>query len=211
MELVGTKSSIWIIHRSRIKITLEERNHLTVGIKSLKRKGSSVRETSKKAHTNELISAMPVQALKRKGSSARETSKKACTNKPISARPIQAALILEANMAAPLLTLPPVDTTAAPLEQCKVVEKGKKKKDAIRKRVRWMVENSNGEGSDQERVSLDDRDVIQSLMKGSILLHIIDKMIKKEDAERFDESFAIFLEVINTFKLNQMQNVLSKL
>ncbi|EHA8586785.1 hypothetical protein COCNU_scaffold000934G000040 [Cocos nucifera] len=32
-------------------------------------------------------------------------------------------------------------------------------------------------------------------MKGSILSHIIDKMVRKENAERFDESFTAFLEL----------------
>ncbi|KAG1338499.1 hypothetical protein COCNU_04G008050 [Cocos nucifera] len=62
-----------------------------------------------------------------------------------------------------------MDAIPAPPEQHEVVDKGKKKKDAIRKRLRRMVENSSGEGS--------------------------DKMIGKEDAERFDVSFAAFLKL----------------
>ncbi|EHA8587614.1 hypothetical protein COCNU_scaffold002825G000020 [Cocos nucifera] len=85
--------------------------------------------------------------------------------------PVQAAPILEADVVAPILTSSPMDATPTPFKQCKVIEKGKKKNDAFRKRV------------------------IQSLMKDSILLHIVDKMIGKENAERFDESFTAFLKL----------------
>ena len=62
-----------------------------------------------------------------------------------------------------------------------------------------MVESLSGEGFDQERASLDDREVVQSLMKGSILPHIVEKMVRMKDAMRFDESFAAYLKVIHFF------------
>ncbi|EHA8589184.1 hypothetical protein COCNU_scaffold008409G000010 [Cocos nucifera] len=117
--------------------------------------------------------------------------------------PIQAAPVLEADVAALIPTLLQADAASAPSEQCEVVKKGKKKKDAIKNRIRRMVENSNGEGFDQEQASLDDQEVIQSLMKGSILPHIVDKMIRKEDAERFDEFFTIFLKGITCLSIRR--------
>ncbi|KAG1327701.1 putative ensconsin-like [Cocos nucifera] len=109
--------------------------------------------------------------------------------------PIQVVPIPDANVVAPILTLPQADSTSIPFEQHEVIEKGKKKKDAIRKRVKRMARNSSSEGSSQERAFLDDQEVIQSLMKDSILSYIVDKMVRKEDAERFDESFAAFLKL----------------
>ncbi|EHA8586650.1 hypothetical protein COCNU_scaffold000674G000020 [Cocos nucifera] len=53
---------------------------------------------------------------------------------------------------------------------------------------------SSSESSGQVQDSLDDRKVVHSLMWGSLLPHIIDTMVWKEDAERFDESFAAYLE-----------------
>ncbi|KAG1363510.1 hypothetical protein COCNU_11G003370 [Cocos nucifera] len=60
----------------------------------------------------------------------------------------------------------------APPKQGEIMEKKKRKdKNAVAKRV------------------------VQSLMEGSFLLHIIDKMIQMENMERFDESFTAYLEL----------------
>ncbi|EHA8588444.1 hypothetical protein COCNU_scaffold005294G000020 [Cocos nucifera] len=122
----------------------------------------------------------------------------------------KAAPVPEADVIAPTPTLSQEDAAPTPSKQHEVIEKKKKKKkNVIRKRIR-MIENSSSEGFDQERAFLDDRKVVQSLMKGSILPHIIDKMVGKEDAERFDESFAAYLEVTILPKLIQMKDALSK-
>ncbi|EHA8590875.1 putative ensconsin-like [Cocos nucifera] len=98
----------------------------------------------------------------------------------------------------PIATLSSIlpDEVAVPLPpgQEETIE-GQKKKKAIRKKARRVAKNFGGKSSNQEQAFLDDREVVQSLMKGSILLHIIDKMIRKEDAERFDESFTSFLKL----------------
>ena len=47
-------------------------------------------------------------------------------------------------------------------------------------------------------------------MRGGLLPHIIDRMVQKEDVERFDESFTIYLEIINFFEFIGMKYVLSK-
>ncbi|EHA8588320.1 hypothetical protein COCNU_scaffold004753G000020 [Cocos nucifera] len=109
--------------------------------------------------------------------------------------PIQTVPIPESDVAAPTSILSQEDAATMLPKQCKVVEKKKKKKDVVRKKTRREAENSSGEGSNQERASLDDQEVIQSLMKGSILLYIIEKMVGMEDAVRFDESFAAYLEL----------------
>ena len=57
---------------------------------------------------------------------------------------------------------------------------------------------------------MDDREIIQPLMKGSILLHIVEKMVRMEDAERFNESFATYLEVTYSFELIWMKDALLK-
>ncbi|EHA8587107.1 hypothetical protein COCNU_scaffold001445G000010 [Cocos nucifera] len=94
---------------------------------------------------------------------------------------------------APSPTLPDEVAALAPPEQGKFVEK--KKKKAIGKKVRRKVRHSSGENSGQEQASLDDWKVIHSLMEGSTLLHIIDKMVWMENAERFDEFFAAYLKL----------------
>ncbi|EHA8586396.1 hypothetical protein COCNU_scaffold000313G000020 [Cocos nucifera] len=76
-----------------------------------------------------------------------------------------------------------------------VTEKKKKKKKVVRKRIRRTIENLSGEGSGQEQASLDDREVIRSLMRGTILSHIVDKMVWMDNAVRFDEFCAAFLEL----------------
>ena len=47
-------------------------------------------------------------------------------------------------------------------------------------------------------------------MRGSILPHIVDKMVRKEDVERFDESFTAYIEVTNFSELVQMKDALPK-
>ena len=86
-------------------------------------------------------------------------------------------------------------------KQREVVEKKEKKKNTVRKKMRRAFENFSGEGSSQEQAFLDDWKVIQFLMKGSILPHIIEKMVGMEDVERFDESFATYLEVTHSSEL----------
>ena len=63
---------------------------------------------------------------------------------------------------------------SAPIQQEKVVER--KKKKAIGTKVRWKVKNSKGEDLSQEQGFLDNREVVQSLMEGSILPHNIERM-----------------------------------
>ncbi|EHA8588132.1 hypothetical protein COCNU_scaffold004188G000020 [Cocos nucifera] len=99
-------------------------------------------------------------------------------------------------MAAPSPTMPNETTPPVPPEQGEVMEKKKRKdNDAIAKRVRRKVKRFSGESSDRGQDSLDDQKVIQSLMEGSILPHIIDKMIQTKNVERFDESFTTYLEL----------------
>ncbi|EHA8586700.1 hypothetical protein COCNU_scaffold000750G000010 [Cocos nucifera] len=101
-------------------MTFEEQNHLAKGIQSLKRKGNTTEESSKKAYAEE----------------------------PIPIMPIQAAPISETTMAVWSPTLPNEDAIPAPLDQGEVAEKKKGKKKVVRKRIRRMIENSGGEGSD---------------------------------------------------------------
>ncbi|EHA8587026.1 hypothetical protein COCNU_scaffold001324G000030 [Cocos nucifera] len=98
-------------------------------------------------------------------------------------------------MVVPSLTLPNEDAVLAPLDQGEVIEKKMGKKKVVRKKTKRTIENSGGEGSDQEQASLDDQEIVQSLMRASILPHIIDKIVQMEDAKRFDESLAAFLEL----------------
>ncbi|EHA8587883.1 hypothetical protein COCNU_scaffold003441G000010 [Cocos nucifera] len=67
----------------------------------------------------------------------------------------------------------------------------KKKKRAIGKKVGSFECG----GPDQEQASLEDREIVESLMKESILPHIAAKMLRRGDVERFDESFATYLEL----------------
>ena len=46
---------------------------------------------------------------------------------------------------------------------------------------------------------MDDQEVVQALMEGSFLPYIIERMRQKDNVERFDESFAAFLEVSGFF------------
>ncbi|KAG1342255.1 hypothetical protein COCNU_05G004840 [Cocos nucifera] len=101
-------------------MTLEEQNHLTKEIKSLKRKGSATEEPLKKARIKE----------------------------PVLTISIQVTPALETTMAILSPTLPNEDAIRAPLDQDEIAEK--KKKKVIRKRTRRMIENSSGEGSSQE-------------------------------------------------------------
>ncbi|KAG1362645.1 hypothetical protein COCNU_10G008640 [Cocos nucifera] len=98
-----------------VEMTPEERKCLAKEIKSLKRKDSSVRKILKKARTDKLISIVLIQV----------------------------APIPEADVAASTLTLPQEDAHPVPPEQCEVVEKKKKTKDAVRKKIRRMAENSS--------------------------------------------------------------------
>ncbi|EHA8587216.1 hypothetical protein COCNU_scaffold001584G000010 [Cocos nucifera] len=115
--------------------------------------------------------------------------------------PIQATLIPEPIVPEPIMvassqTMPDEATPPMPPMQGEVMEKNKRKdKNTIAKRVKRKVGCSSGESSDQGKDSLDDQEVVQSLMEGSILLHIIDKMIQMENVERFDKSFAAYLEL----------------
>ncbi|EHA8589302.1 hypothetical protein COCNU_scaffold008961G000010 [Cocos nucifera] len=108
---------------------------------------------------------------------------------------IQAMPALETTMIVPSPTLSNEDTIPAPLDQGEVIEK-KKKKKVIRKKTRRTIGNLGGECSSQEQAFLDDRKVIQNLMRGNVLSHIIDKMVRMEDAKRFDESFTTYFESI---------------
>ncbi|EHA8586441.1 hypothetical protein COCNU_scaffold000388G000020 [Cocos nucifera] len=96
-------------------------------------------------------------------------------------------------VASPSLTLPIEVTAPVPPEHGEVAEK--KKKKAISKKLRRKVGHSSGENSGQKQASLDDQEVIHSLMKSSILPYIIDKMIQMENVERFDKSFIAYLKL----------------
>ncbi|EHA8587220.1 hypothetical protein COCNU_scaffold001610G000010 [Cocos nucifera] len=111
--------------------------------------------------------------------------------------PIQIALAPESNVAASSPAMLDDVAPSTSLEWGEIIEKKKKKKEknAFTKKVRRKVGCSSGESSDQEQDSLDDHKVIHSLMQGSILLHNIKKMIRMEDAERFDESFTPYHEL----------------
>ena len=115
--------------------------------------------------------------------------------------PIPIAPIFESDVVASALISSREDVDTTPPKQCEVIEKKKKKKDAIRKKIRRAAESLSGEGSSLERASLDDQKFIQSLMKGSILLRIVEKMVGMEDAEKFDESFAAYLKVTHSSEL----------
>ncbi|EHA8586520.1 hypothetical protein COCNU_scaffold000478G000070 [Cocos nucifera] len=81
----------------------------------------------------------------------------------------------------------------APIRQERAVEK--KKKKTIGKKVRRKAKSFEERDLGQEQGSLDDREVVQALMEGSILPHIVERMHQKDDIERFDKSFAAFLEL----------------
>ncbi|EHA8588603.1 hypothetical protein COCNU_scaffold005955G000020 [Cocos nucifera] len=81
----------------------------------------------------------------------------------------------------------------APVWQEGAVEK--KKKRVVSKKVGRKAKSFAGGDLGQEQDSLDDREVIQALMEGSILPQIVERMHQKDDVERFDESFAAFLEL----------------
>ncbi|EHA8589601.1 hypothetical protein COCNU_scaffold011291G000010 [Cocos nucifera] len=68
-------------------------------------------------------------------------------------------------------------------------------------KVKRKVKHSSGENSGQEQDSLDDWEVIHSLMEGSVLQHIINKMVRKENVKRFDESFAAYLKVADLYQI----------
>ncbi|EHA8587673.1 hypothetical protein COCNU_scaffold002951G000030 [Cocos nucifera] len=84
-------------------------------------------------------------------------------------------------------------TPSAPAQQEKVVER--KKKKAVGKKVKQKVKSSEEEDLSQEQDSLNNREVVQSLIEESVLSYIIERMCQKNDIERFDESFTAFLEV----------------
>ncbi|KAG1339274.1 hypothetical protein COCNU_04G015800 [Cocos nucifera] len=96
---------------------------------------------------------------------------------------IRATPALDPVVTVPIPILSDEAAPSAPVQQEKVVER---KKKTVGKKVRWKVKSSKGEDLSQGQDSLDDREVVQSLMEGSILSHIV---------ERFDESFAAFLEL----------------
>ena len=91
---------------SSVEITPKEWNHLAKGIKSLKRKGSSVKKISKKARTDEPTQIMPISIVP----------------------------IFESDMATSALILPREDTATIPLEQCEVIKKKKNKRMPLEKR-----------------------------------------------------------------------------
>ncbi|KAG1370910.1 hypothetical protein COCNU_16G000040 [Cocos nucifera] len=124
--------------------------------------------------------------------------------------PIQATPTPKTTAIVLSLTLPNKDAIPAPLDQGEVIEKKKEKKKVIRKKTRRMIGNSGGEGFDQDQASLDDRKVIQTLMRDNILPHIIDKMVQMEDVERFNESFTAYLEITIFPELIHMKDALSK-
>ncbi|EHA8587313.1 hypothetical protein COCNU_scaffold001859G000010 [Cocos nucifera] len=107
---------------------------------------------------------------------------------------MQAALAPKATAIVSSLTLPNEDAILAPLDQDEVTKK-KEKKKVVRKKTRRTIENLGGEGFGQEQASLDDQMVVQTLMTGNVLPHIIDKMVQIEDVERFDEFFAAYFEL----------------
>ncbi|EHA8590195.1 hypothetical protein COCNU_scaffold016072G000010 [Cocos nucifera] len=147
------------------EMTPKERDRLTKKLKSLKRKGDPIGDLPKKACTSESSHVVLIQAM--------PTSELATT--------------------VPSLTLSKEVTPSTPLQLEEAT--GKRKKRAIGKKVGRRVGSSKSGGPNQEQASLDDREVVQSLMKGSILPHIAVKMLWKGDIKRFDESFAAYLEL----------------
>ncbi|EHA8587254.1 hypothetical protein COCNU_scaffold001711G000010 [Cocos nucifera] len=98
--------------------------------------------------------------------------------------PIQAASILETITVVLTLTLPDDASAPAPPEQGEVVEKRRKReRNTIAKKVKRKVGCSGSESSSQEQDFLDDREIVHSLMEGSVLPHIIDKMVQIENVE----------------------------
>ncbi|EHA8588286.1 hypothetical protein COCNU_scaffold004624G000020 [Cocos nucifera] len=117
-------------------------------------------------------------SFKRKDSSIGERLKKARIEELIPIVPIQATPIPKSNVAAPRLALPDEAAPSTSLEQEEVAKKRKKKeKNTIIKKVKRKVGSSDDESSSQEQDSLDDREVIQSLIRDSILPYITDKMV----------------------------------
>ncbi|EHA8590250.1 hypothetical protein COCNU_scaffold016396G000010 [Cocos nucifera] len=106
--------------------------------------------------------------------------------------PIQPMPAPKPSTTVPTLTPSEEVAPSAPLQLEEAIEK--KKKRAISKKVGRRVGSSESGGPDQEQASLDDQKVIQSLMKVSILLYIAVKMLRRGDVERFNESFAAYLE-----------------
>ncbi|KAG1363590.1 hypothetical protein COCNU_11G004170 [Cocos nucifera] len=164
----GYSASTGYPHEAPILIgemTPKERDCLTKGLKSLKRKGGTVGDLPKKVRIGESNHAMLIQAM---------------------------------PAPEPATTIPsliPFEEVApfAPLQLEEAM--GKRKKRSISKKVGRRVESSESGGPNQEQASLNDREVIQSLVKESILPHITVKMLQKGDIERFDESFAAYLEL----------------
>ncbi|EHA8588226.1 hypothetical protein COCNU_scaffold004461G000020 [Cocos nucifera] len=132
-----------------------------------------------------------IKFLKRKDGSIREPSKMAHAIEVSLAVQIQTIPLLDMTTVAPSTTLPDEVIAPMPSEQEEVAEK---KKKAVNKKVSRKVGRSGGENFGQGQASLDDWEVVHSLIEGSILPHIIDKIVWIENAERFDDSFATYLE-----------------
>ncbi|KAG1330968.1 hypothetical protein COCNU_02G009360 [Cocos nucifera] len=137
-----------------------------------------------------------IKSLKEKGSTVEEPLKKTRIEEPVPTVPIQIVPTPEFDVAAPSLAIPDEVALSASLERGEVVEKRKKKKkNFIAKKVRRKVGHSSGESSGQDQDSLDDQKVIHSLIQGSLLLYIANRMVRKKNAERFDESFTAYFEL----------------
>ncbi|KAG1362685.1 hypothetical protein COCNU_10G009040 [Cocos nucifera] len=161
----GWKEKFFFVSNSSLRMTPEERDRLTKGLKSLKRKSGPTGDLPKKARIGEFSHAVPIQAM------------------PV---PKSATIVPSST---PFEEVAP----SAPLQLEEAT--GKRKKRAVGKKVGRRVGSSESGGPDQEQASLDDWEVVQSLMKGSILPHIVAKIPWKGDVERFDESFAAYLEL----------------
>ncbi|EHA8586789.1 hypothetical protein COCNU_scaffold000938G000010 [Cocos nucifera] len=137
--------------------------------------------------------ARGIKFLKRKGGSFGEPLKKADIGESSQAVPVLGIAVVASSPAVFEEVAP-----SAPLQQEEVVER--KKRKAIEKKVGRKAGNSRGKGPSQKQASLNDRKVVHSLMVGSILSHIIKKMFWKDNVERFDESFAAYHKVIDSFR-----------
>ncbi|EHA8586714.1 hypothetical protein COCNU_scaffold000782G000010 [Cocos nucifera] len=110
------------------EMTLEEHDHLTKGLKSLKKKDGLTGDLPKKARIGEFSHAIPIQAMP---------------------APEPATIILSPT---PSKEVAP----SAPLQLEEATKK--KKKRAVGKKVERRVRSSKSGGPDQEQASLDDRE-----------------------------------------------------
>ncbi|EHA8586539.1 hypothetical protein COCNU_scaffold000512G000020 [Cocos nucifera] len=121
-----------------------------------------------------------IKTLKRKDGHQGELSKRARDGETSSAMPTQTVPVPKITMAMPSPTLSSETNTLALPKQGSAAEKRKK---ATARKVKRNVRGSDGESSSQEQDFLYDWEVIHTLMDGSILSHIIEKMIWKDDEE----------------------------